>query len=287
MSDVQRAYDACRAMTRANARNFYYGFILLSEPRRSAVYALYAFSRRADDAVDEAPDADTARDGVRALRHRVDDVYRDRVPADDPVLVALADAVRRFSVPRVHLDDLLDGMEMDIHPTAYETYPDLERYCERVASAPGLASLEVFGYTDPRAPVHARELGIAMQLVNIIRDVGEDAERGRIYLPRDELRAAGVDEADVLARRHTPALARLLAAQTARARRTFRDADRLQPLLDARARACVAMLSATYRAILDEIEARDHDVMSGRVGLSTSRKLGLMARSAIRARFGR
>lgn len=287
MSDVRWAYARCRELTRVHARNFYYGFILLPEPRRSAIYALYAFSRRADDAVDEAPDAETAAAGVEELRGQVARLYSGVVPPDDPVLVALADAVAHHGIARVHLDDLLDGMEMDIHPCVFETDGDLEGYCRRVAAAPGLASLSIFGYSDPRAPTHAAQLGVAMQLVNIIRDVGDDAARGRIYLPREAMRAAGVTPEDVLERRLTPALAGLLAAQARRARRTFDRSDALLGMLDPRARACVSMLGGTYRAILDRIEARGFDVFSARVGLSASRKLGLMARSAVTAKFPR
>ncbi len=287
MIDVTQAYATCRAMTREHARNFYYGFVLLPEPRRSAIYALYAFARRADDAVDEAPNPQTATDGVHALRGQVTGLYAGDIDPHDAVLVALGDAVRRFGIPRRHLDDLLDGMEMDIVPRAYPTSHDLERYCRRVASAPGLASLEIFGYSDERAPYYAGRLGVAMQLVNIIRDVDDDAARGRIYLPRDEMRAAGVTPEDILARRFTPALADVLAAQARRARRTFAEADHLLPLLDAPSRACVRMLGTTYRAILDRIESRGYDVFAERVSIATSRKLALMARSAITARFAR
>lgn len=274
------AYRICRETTRAAARNFYYAFVLLPEPRRSAIYALYAFARRADDTVDDAPTPEQARRDLEARRAEVAAIYED-APGDDPVLIALADAVRRFAVPRVHLDDLLDGMGMDIDTTRYATYADLEVYCDRVAAAPGLASLHIFGFSDPEAPRLARELGIAMQLVNVLRDVAEDAERGRIYIPQEALRVHGAHEDDILHGRLTPAVRRVFEAHTATARRAFATAQPLGDLLDRRARSCVTMLGTTYRSILDEIERQGFDVFGARARLSTARKLRLMTGSAL------
>ncbi len=274
------AYRVCRETTRTAARNFYYAFVLLPEPRRSAIYALYAFARRADDSVDDAPNPERARADLRARRTEIAAIYGG-APGDDPVLIALADAVRRFAIPRVHLDDLLDGMEMDIATTRYATYTDLEVYCDRVAAAPGLASLHIFGFSDPDAPRLARELGIAMQLVNVLRDVAEDAERGRIYLPLEALRAHGATEDDILGRRLTPGVRRALEAHAATARRAFATAQPLGDLLDRPARSCVTMLGTTYRSILDEIERRGFDVFGARARLSTARKLRLMTGSAL------
>ncbi len=276
---VDEAYAICRQTTRDAARNFYYAFVLLPEPRRSAIYALYAFARRADDSVDDAPTEDRARHDLAERRAEIGTVYAER-PSEDAVLIALTDAVRRFSIPRRHLDDLLDGMEMDIATTRYATFADLEVYCDRVAAAPGLASLHIFGFTDPAAIPLARELGIAMQLVNVLRDVAEDADRGRIYLPLKALAAQGATEEDVLEGRLTPAVRRVLEAHAATARRAFATAEPLGDHLDRRARSCVAMLATTYGAILDQIERDDFEVFARRAGLSTGRKLALMARSA-------
>ncbi|MGD9695003.1 MAG: presqualene diphosphate synthase HpnD [Thermoleophilia bacterium] len=272
---LDEAYARCRDIAREQARNFYYGFILLPPQRRAGIYAAYAFSRRADDSVDGDDPDERRRAAVAARRVELDTCYAGE-PGDDPVLVALADAVARFGVPREHLDALLDGVEMDLEVARYPDFPALKEYCDRVAGAVGLVSLHIFGFSDPRAPQHAADLGVALQLVNIMRDVAEDAERDRIYLPADELEAFGVDEDDIIAGRVTPEFRALMRAQGERARDYFARGERLLPLLDRRARMCVSMLSGLYRAILETIEQRDYDVLAGRVSLSTPRKLALM-----------
>lgn len=280
---VEEAYGRCRAIARTEARNFYYGFVLLPGDRRAGIYAAYAFSRRADDSVDEGGTHEQQLAAVAALRHELDLCAAGEPPADDPVLVALTDAMRRFAIPREHLDALLDGIEMDLTIDRYPDFDALRVYCDRVAGAVGLVSLHVFGFSDPRAPDYAEQLGVGLQVVNIMRDVAEDAARGRIYLPADEMAAHGVTEADVMAGRATPAFRSLMAAEGARARALIAGGERLLPLLDRRARMCVSMLSGLYREILEEIEARDYDVFSGRVALSTPRKLTLMARRTLAA----
>lgn len=275
---LDEAYAHCRAIARAEARNFYYGFVLLPGERRAGIYAAYAFSRRADDAVDgDQPDGER-RAAVARLRDELDACAAGDPPPGDPVLVALADAMARFGIPRRHLDALIDGVEMDLSVTRYPDFPALEGYCDRVAGAVGLVSLQIFGFDDPRAPGHAARLGVGMQIVNIMRDVAEDAALGRIYLPLDEMAAHGVSEADVMAGRLTPGFRSLMSFQGARARALMDEGELLLPLLDRRARMCVAMLSGLYREVLGEIEARDHDVFAGRVSLSTPRKLALVLR---------
>jgi 15-cis-phytoene synthase len=275
---LEQAYGHCGAIARAEARNFYYGFVLLPSERRAGIYAAYAFSRRADDAVDGEEPLDERLDAVSRLRRELDLCAAGEPPRDDPVLVALADAIPRFGIPRRHLDALIDGVEMDLTVSRYPDYPALEVYCERVAGAVGLVSLHVFGFRDPRAPGYAGRLGVGLQIVNIMRDVAEDAGRGRIYLPADEMRAHGVGEDDLLAGRVTPGFQALMAQQGARARRLIDEGERLLPLLDRRARMCVAMMSGLYREVLAEIEARDYDVFAGRAALSAPRKMALMAR---------
>lgn len=275
---VEEAYDACRAIARDEARNFYYGFILLPPVRRAGIYAAYAFSRRADDSVDGGGSMGARLAAVADRRDELDACYAGEPPPGDAVLVALADTVRRFGVPRGHLDDLLDGVAMDLTLRRYPDFPALKEYCDRVAGAVGLVSLHVFGFRDPAAPGHAADLGVAMQIVNIMRDVAEDAGRDRIYLPADEMAGHGVSEADIVEGVATPQFEALMRAQAARARDYFARGERLLPLLDVRARMCVSMLSGLYREILDTIEARDYDVFRGRVSLSTPQKLALMGR---------
>lgn len=280
---LEEAYGHCRAVARSEARNFYYGFILLPPERRAGIYAAYAFSRRADDSVDDGRDPDARRAAVDAMREQLDACVAGAPPPDDPVLVALSDTIRRFAIPRRHLDALLDGVEMDLTVTAYPDWAALRGYCDRVAGAVGLVSLHIFGFSDPRAPGHAEELGVGLQIVNIMRDVAEDAARGRVYLPADEMRAHGVD-ADGLARGVvTPGFRALMAAQAARAHEHIARGERLLPLLDRRPRMCVAMLSGLYREILRDIEGRGYDVFGPRVSLSPARKLALLARRTARA----
>jgi 15-cis-phytoene synthase len=278
---VETAYDRCRTITRAAARNFYYGFVLLRNPGRDGIYALYAFARRADDTVDEDGPLEAKFAAVAALRRQLDGVYAGDVPEDDEILVALADAVVRFDIPRRHFDALLDGIAMDLTTTRYASFAELKPYCDRVAGAVGLMSLHVFGITDPAAQQHAADMGVGMQIVNIMRDVAEDAERDRIYLPQDEMAHHGVTDADIGAGVTTEPIRALLRAQGERAKRYFASGEALLPMLGRRPRACVSMLGGLYQAILDEIEARDYDVLSERVALSTSRKLVLMGQKTM------
>ncbi|MDX6645309.1 MAG: 15-cis-phytoene synthase [Miltoncostaeaceae bacterium] len=280
---VAEAYERCREITRSEARNFYYGFVFLPPPRRAGIYAAYAFSRRCDDSVDGDDPLDCKLAALAARRAELDACYRDDPIGEDPVLIALADAVRRFAIPRAHLEHLLEGIEWDLTVRRYPDFPALEAYCDRVAGAVGLVSLHVFGFGDEAAPGHARELGVALQLVNIMRDVGEDAARGRIYLPADEMAAHGVTEEEVLRGQATTRFRALMRDQGARAHGFFGRGELLLPLLDRRARLCVAMLAGIYLEILERIEERDYDVFGSRVALSTPRKLALMGSRTLSA----
>jgi 15-cis-phytoene synthase len=284
---LDEAYARCREIARREARNFYYGFVMLPPERRAGIYAAYAFSRRCDDSVDGDDDVDAKLAALRARRAELEACYAGTAPPDDPVLVALADAVRRFGIPRVHLADLIDGVEMDLTVTRYRDFAHLRRYCDRVAGAVGLVSLHIFGFSSPRAPGHAEDLGVALQIVNIMRDVAEDAARNRIYLPADEMAAHGVPEADVLAGAYSGRFRELMRQQGARAHEYLERGSRLLPLLDRRARMCVAMLAGLYREILEDIEAGDYDVFTSRVSLSTPRKLVLMGGETLATLTGR
>jgi len=275
---LDEAHRHCREVARREARNFYYGFILLPPPKRAGIYAAYAFSRRADDTVDDGgPDAGREA-AVAALRDQLDAAVAGAPPPDDPVLLALTDTIHRFAIPREHLDALIDGVEMDLTVSRYADEEALRVYCDRVAGAVGLVSLHIFGFDDPAAPLHAEELGVGLQIVNIMRDVAEDAGRDRIYLPADAMAAHGVTEEQIKAGAATPGFKALMAEQGARAHAFIARGERLLPLLDRRSRMCVAMLSGLYRQILTEIEERDYDVMGGRISLSGGQKLALMAR---------
>ncbi|WP_414823996.1 presqualene diphosphate synthase HpnD [Streptomyces rubrogriseus] len=272
---VLAAYSYCEAVTGQQARNFAYGIRLLPTPKRRAMSALYAFSRRVDDIGDGvlADDVKVTRlDETRAVLARIQDgaVEEDDT---DPVAVALADAARRFPIPLGGLDELIDGVQMDLRGETYETWDDLKVYCRCVAGAIGRLSLGVFG-TEPgargaeRAPEYADTLGLALQLTNILRDVREDAEGGRTYLPADDLAkfgcAAGFNGP-------TPPegsdFAGLVHFEVRRSRALFAEGYRLLPMLDRRSGACVAAMAGIYRRLLDRIERDPEAVLRGRVSL--------------------
>ncbi|MGH2364506.1 MAG: presqualene diphosphate synthase HpnD [Chloroflexota bacterium] len=268
------AYAHCRDVTRQEAKNFYFGFISLPPEKRQAIYAAYAFSRECDaDSDDDAPRA-AKRDAIERTRQRLEQVYAGQ--GSDAVLLALQDAVARYAIPKAHFEELLAGVEMDIDVNRYATFEQLRRYCYRVAATVGLISLQIFGYRDPRAPEYAADLGIALQLTNIMRDVREDAERGRIYLPLDELQRFGCSEEDLLQHRCSAAFRQLMAFQAQRARQFFASGTRLLRLIDVRSRACTATMGGIYLHILQRIEARDYDVFESRVSLSAPEKLRLI-----------
>ncbi|OWA21656.1 squalene synthase HpnD [Streptomyces sp. CS159] len=272
---VLAAYSYCEAVTGQQARNFAYGIRLLPTPKRRAMSALYAFSRRVDDIGDGAlPDEVKAArlEETRAVLARIQDGGVDEDDTD-PVAVALAHAARRFPIPLGGLDELIDGVQMDLRGETYETWDDLKVYCRCVAGAIGRLSLGVFG-TEPgargaeRAPEYADTLGLALQLTNILRDVREDAEGGRTYLPADDLAkfgcAAGFNGP-------TPPegsdFTGLVHFEVRRARALFAEGYRLLPMLDRRSGACVAAMAGIYRRLLDRIERDPEAVLRGRVSL--------------------
>lgn len=272
---VQAAYSYCEAVTGQQARNFAYGIRLLPTEKRQAMSALYAFSRRVDDIGDGTLAPEAKRDRLESTRALLDRIRRDEVDDDDtdPVAVALADASRRFPIPLGGLDELIDGVLMDVRGESYETWDDLKVYCRCVAGAIGRLSLGVFG-TQPgaqgveRAPEYADTLGLALQLTNILRDVREDAGNGRTYLPADDLAKFGCGDgfAD-----ETPSegadFTGLVHFEVRRARALFAEGYRLLPMLDRRSGACVAAMAGIYRRLLDRIERDPEAVLRGRVSL--------------------
>lgn len=272
---VLAAYSYCEAVTGQQARNFAYGIRLLPAPKRRAMSALYALSRRVDDIGDGAlaPDVKQARlDDTRALlaRIRAGDVEEDDT---DPVAVALAHAAAHFPIPLGGLDELIDGVLMDVRGETYETWEDLKVYCRCVAGAIGRLSLGVFGtergaLNADRAPEYADTLGLALQLTNILRDVREDAEGGRTYLPADDLAKFGCS-AGFSGSEPPPGsdFSGLVHFEVRRARALFAEGYRLLPMLDRRSGACVAAMAGIYRRLLDRIEREPEAVLRGRVSL--------------------
>ncbi|MGW0558152.1 presqualene diphosphate synthase HpnD [Streptomyces sp. NPDC002926] len=272
---VQAAYSYCEAVTGQQARNFAYGIRLLPTEKRQAMSALYAFSRRVDDIGDGSLEPKAKQDRLEGTRDLLDRIRQDAVDEDDidPVAVALADAARRFPIPLGGLDELINGVLMDVHGGTYETWDDLKVYCRCVAGAIGRLSLGVFG-TQPGAPgseraaEYADTLGLALQLTNILRDIREDAGSGRTYLPADDLAKFGCSVGFHTA---TPPpgsdFVGLVHFEVRRARTLFAEGYRLLPMLDRRSGACVAAMAGIYRRLLDRIERDPEAVLRGRVSL--------------------
>jgi phytoene synthase len=275
-------YEYCQTLTKREAKNFYYGFMLLPQDQRNAIYAAYAFARRCDDIVDEGLPADEARVRLAAYREEL-----DRCLAGDPsgpVFTALRHVVDRYEVPHEYFYGLIRGVETDLTVRRYETFDDLKRYCYLVASVVGLISIEIFGYSGGgKAQAHAADLGVALQLTNILRDIREDAGRDRVYLPAEELEMFGYTEEELLAGAGGPAFRRLMSYQVIRAREYFDEGRKLLPYLPRRARACVGAMAGIYESILDEIARRPSVVFRRRVSLSTSQKLALAGREIVRS----
>ena len=273
---VAEAYAYCRDLTRQQAGNFYYAFFPLPKDQRLAVYAAYAFSRACDDYADEEIELGRKRELLEEHRRRLHDAYEGK--PDGPTFVALADAAQRYSIPRRYFDELIDGVIMDLTITRYQTFEDLRKYCYRVASVVGLICIEIFGYEDPKAKAYAEDLGIAMQLVNIMRDVQEDADRDRIYLPLDDLERFGYSEAELLAGVLNDTFVALMRYQGDRAHRYFDEGGKLLPLLPATSRVCPAILRELYSGVLKRIEQRGYNVYQGRVSLASREKLWIAGR---------
>ncbi len=274
--DLVYAYGLCEGMTRAEAKNFYYAFRTLPAEKRRAIYAAYAYCYTCDEIADgDAPPAFKSKD-FAALRAGLDAALEGR--PNNPILMAVADSAARFGFTREHLLGVIEGVEMDLVKTRFADFGELREYCYKVASVVGLISIEIFGYRDPAAREYAVDLGLAMQLTNIMRDIREDADRDRIYIPQDEMESFGYSEADLKAGVVDERFQGLMRAQAGRARAYFDSGSRLFPLLSPESRACPEVLHALYSAILTRIESSGFDVFSRRIGLSTPEKLLLMGR---------
>ena len=275
--DIAYAYDLCKRVTRAEAKNFYHAFITLPAERRRAIFAAYAYCRICDDIADEVeePTAFKLKD-FAALRAELDRALEGR--SRDPILIAVADSVDRFGFTREHLLEVIEGVEMDLVKTRFADFGELREYCYKVASVVGLISIEIFGYSDPAARKYAVDLGLAMQLTNIMRDIREDADRDRIYIPQDEMESFGYSEADLKAGVVDERFRGLMRAQAGRARAYFDSGSRLFDLLDPESRICPALLHAMYSTLLTRIESSGFDVFSRRIGLSTREKILMVGR---------
>jgi len=318
---IETAYDYCEELTRREAGNFYHSFKYLPDHERRSIMAYYAFCRRADDIADgdyedsfpggssDEPESVDYREKIESLspgqpvverstyndkmsqlfyyRKKLSSAYDD-VTSTDPIFMAMKDTVENYSIPRQFLDDMISGMEDDFHRNRYETFEDLYSYCYRVASTVGLVCIEIYGYSELEAREFSEAWGIFMQLTNIIRDVAEDAERDRIYLPMEDLRRYGISESDVKSGAELlnhPGWKPFVEEYIERAE-TYRDkAFKLLPLLDRQSRYSPAAMMAFYESILKKIDKKDGDVFTERVQLSKAEKISLAAYVYARYRF--
>jgi 15-cis-phytoene synthase len=265
--------EYCQQKAAASGSSFYYSFLFLPAERRRAITALYAFCREVDDVVDETGEMQVAAAKLAWWRAEVANLFAGN--PQHPVTKALAPHRESFSISAERLNHIIDGMEMDLTQTRYLDWPGLERYCYRVASVVGVLAAGIFGYRDARTLDYARNLGIAFQLTNIIRDVGEDARKNRIYLPMEDLKQFGVPAADILQSRETPEFNRLMSFEAARARAHYEKATHSLPPADRKAQRPGLIMAAIYRTLLDEIERDGFRVLTQRTSLTPLRKFWL------------
>lgn len=266
----------CRSITSYYARTFYFASHCLPRATRTHAYAVYAFCRWADNAVDDAADLADAQDRLNLARSALDAAYGDGpLPAG---LTAFRWTVATRAIPRELFDELLEGMAMDLVKNRYNNWPELDLYCYRVAGVVGLMMTHVFGYDDPACFSQAQALGTAMQLTNILRDIGEDFERGRIYLPQDEMRRFGIDDNLIAARQCSPEFKEFMKFQIARARDCYAQAESGIPhVLGSSHRMTIRVMGHLYGLILNEIEKLDYDIFRTRARVSGRRKLAALA----------
>jgi 15-cis-phytoene synthase len=296
-AQLTMAYSVCRGITRTNAKNFYYAFLVLPKRKREALCAVYAFMRRCDDIADDPGLSFEER--RYKLDTWLDALHRAQQgePSDDPILLALTDTQRRYTIPAGLLDELAMGTAMDVESTPenleasasaeaatspltvqYKTFEDLKVYCYRVASVVGLVCIHIFGYRDPAAESLAEQCGLAFQLTNVIRDVKEDAAMGRVYLPEEDLAKFGLSAADLLSNPDAARFRPLLTLEADRAREFYQAGDQLISYISEDSEPALWVLVNIYRRLLEKIAERQYDVFSGKVSLTVSEKLRILGK---------
>ncbi len=279
---VMEAYDYCRRVTQRASKTFYWGSVFLPQPKRRAIWAIYALCRVVDDIVDEAVDAPRAghlrgsaspQTALNFWRQSLKHIYAHGGSDNGPIELAWSHLLETYQVPLQPALELIDGVEMDLATNRYQTFDDLYLYCYRVAGTVGLLTAPIFGYQDPAALARAVELGIALQLTNILRDVGEDARKNRIYIPQDEMQIFGYTEEDLMHGVINPVFCELIRFQMSRAEEYYQRAQSGISLLDADCRLAVTLSSTLYRHILDRIRLNNYNVFTKRASVPLQTKL--------------
>jgi phytoene synthase len=291
-SQLAMAYSVCRGIARSSAKNFYYGFMVLPRRKREALCAVYAFMRRCDDISDDP--SLSMRDRRTKLENWLDALHHAFAgePTDEPVLLALTNAQRRYQIPLELLDELAFGTLMDVAESVetpnpslkvqYRTFEDLRLYCYRVASVVGLVCIKIFGYSDAAAEPLAERCGVAFQLTNIIRDVREDASLGRVYLPQEDLDRFGISADELMQQPDPSRLRPLLELEANRARELYRSGHELIPLVHEDSQPALWVLVTIYQRLLERIAQRDYNVWGERVRLSIPEKLSILAKGFLK-----
>lgn len=275
--------EYCKHKAAASGSSFYYSFLFLDKPRNQAITALYAFCREVDDVVDECREPEVARTKLNWWRHEVASAFAGN--PQHPVMRALAEPIRQYNLAQEYFLEIIDGMEMDLDHPRYDSFRDLSLYCYRAASVVGLLAAEIFGYDNRQTLKYAHNLGIALQLTNILRDIREDGMRGRIYLPLDELEQYGVSSEDILNCNMNPPVQALLKFQADRAHDYYRIAYEMLPDEDRRRQISGLVMAAIYQATLNKIEHSNFNVMDGRISLNPLQKLWVTWRTVTRTRL--
>ncbi|MBZ5724133.1 MAG: presqualene diphosphate synthase HpnD [Acidobacteriia bacterium] len=277
MRAVEQSYQYCRRVARRRAKNFYYSFLLLAAHQRKAMCAIYAFMRHCDDLSDEPGATRAALDGWRAeMENALDGRF-----SGHPLWPAFHHTVRRFGIPHEYFRAMIDGVVSDLEPRRFATFDELYQYCYQVASVVGLTTIHIFGFDTRSALPLAEKCGVAFQLTNILRDIREDAARGRIYLPAEDLRRFGVTEDELRAGRRSEAFLRLMRFEAARARAYYDESQPLLELIHPRSRPSLWALIAIYSRLLERIERRKYDVFTRRVRLSLLEKSWIVVRALV------
>lgn len=280
---LDASYEHCRQVARTRARNFYYSFVLLPRAERKAICAIYAFMRRCDDLSDDPAPGVSPAAAIAEWRCELDEALEGRF-GPDPLWPAFHDTVERYKIPREFFHEMIEGVLSDLEPRQIPTFQDLYRYCYQVASVVGLTVIHIFGFKSPEALPAAEKCGIAFQLTNILRDVREDAARGRIYLPGEDLERFHVDPRDLSEGKRTDEFVDLMEFEAHRARAYYKEAAPLVDMVDQHSRSSLWALIQIYSRLLDRIERTNYDVLARRVELPAREKVGIILKAAVGAR---